>query len=742
MKIKLLIESRKFDVLIAYGCVIFFTIIIFGFAYPNLITNVDIPIQYDGDMIFSAQVTKGMIENGWYLSNPSVGAPFSQEMFSYPNSDGLSFLILKFVGLLTGSWAISINMYYFLGFILTSISALYVFRKFSIKTMLAIPLSILYSYLPYHQIRGGAHIFLAFYPILPLLVLVAIGIMQGTVARDSTESTKTLLFTGKWEWIAPILIFAAASSTGIYYAFFAGVLLLFAFFTRIISLKKIGSIKLLIVLFAVLSVGVLFNVLPSIIHMLGSESVDMTGRSYAESEIYGLKLVQMLLPKSGHNFSLFASIKDKYNSVAPLVNENDTASLGIVGSIGFLLSLISVLLSRTIRESKVKAAGLINLFLFLLATIGGLGSVIALAGFTWIRAYNRVSVLIGFISILSFGLIASYLLDTIKKPKIRGFVSITCSVMILFFGIYDQVTFNLNETAVMRTYTMDHEYFTTVQSLLGEGDMILQLPYVPFPENPPVHHMLDYDHFKPYLHTRGIKWSYGVMKGSEEDLYIRTLSSKPIDDLITASIELGYKGILIDTYGYVDAGADLIVKLTDYIGYNPLLSGNLRYAFFDLSRFSENEARDVAYEPLTPALSFKKLLCSVMPGEWINSHDDLIFRNGWSSHEAEGRWSEGKEASISMRLSEESEYNYGSPYLEIDIYMVIGTQNIVVSMNGIDVDVFQVEEPGMYQIKIPTSIDLESGLNVEIKLPDGRQPGNGDSRILGIFVRKIRFIYL
>ncbi len=44
-------------------------------------------------------------------------------------------------------------------------------------------------------------------------------------------------------------------------------------------------------------------------------------RGPAESEIYGLKITQMLLPTTGHRIRHIAKFKSKYDSSAPLINK-------------------------------------------------------------------------------------------------------------------------------------------------------------------------------------------------------------------------------------------------------------------------------------------------------------------------------------------------------------------------------------------------------------------------------------
>ena len=71
--------------------------------------------------------------------------------------------------------------------------------------------------------------------------------------------------------------------------------------------------------------------------------------------------------------------------------------------------------------------------------------------------------------------------------------------------------------AVAAQWRVDTRFGQAVQSAAPDGTKILQLPYVPFPENPPVQQMSDYDLLRGYLHTHGLNWTYGAMKGRPQD---------------------------------------------------------------------------------------------------------------------------------------------------------------------------------------------------------------------------------
>jgi len=107
---------------------------------------------------------------------------------------------------------------------------------------------------------------------------------------------------------------------------------------------------------------------------------------------------------------------------------------------------------------------------------------------------------------------------------------------------------------------------------------------VPFPEYGFVNKMHDYDHFRPYLHSRDIHWSYGAMKGREDDLWQRRVAAlsphKMIDELRSA----GFAGIYIDRFGYADGAEQIESLLRAYLSAEPLVSTDHRLCFYRFRR--------------------------------------------------------------------------------------------------------------------------------------------------------------
>ncbi|MDD4321924.1 MAG: hypothetical protein PHH31_10325, partial [Acidaminococcaceae bacterium] len=390
-----------------------------------------------------------------------------------------------------------------------------------------------------------------------------------------------------------LIICVLVASTGIYYAFFACYFLFAAGIFAFLKQKKIRHLLVCGFLVATISLGVFANISPSIAYQIRyGKNTNVANRTSIEAEIYGLKLSQMLLPVGGHRISYLANLRAKYNKNSALSNENGSSTMGITGSLGFLF-LILGLFHKTSNKKIFTDLSKLNILAVLLGTIGGLGSLFALIISPSIRAYNRISVYIAFFSIFAVMLLLeniSYKYFKTKKANI-----LYCSVLglILVFGIFDQTTGSLvpNYSSLKAEYINDKDFVAKIEASIPGDSMIFQLPYVPFPENPQVNKMRDYELFRGYLQSKNLRWSYGTMKGRERDDWQKEVAAKPINEFVESIALAGFNGIYLDRNGYADLGADIEAKLTRLLDSEPLVSSDNRLVFFNMSEYN-NELKE------------------------------------------------------------------------------------------------------------------------------------------------------
>jgi phosphoglycerol transferase len=558
--------------------------------------DLHIPLVYGGDVLSHAHTIKSIIDTGWVFANPWIGAPFGAVLYDYPSSESLHYLVVRFLSLFSHDPFFIYNIYYLASFPLAAITALFALRKLKLRFYVALPGAIAFAFLPFHILRYE-HLFLALYYMVPLGLLGVIEAANGNsnlVAWSSQDHRLSINLRQPKIWFYALACILAASS-GVYYGFFIAsvgiVSAIRALFLKRAEDRLSRSVSCLL-LVALLIVTTAINGAPSYLYEFvhGSPSTPTALRLPGEAEFYGLKIIQLLLPSPIGRFARLTSMTRFYDANTPLLNENQTSSLGFLAGIGFLYSLLFLL--RQHRTSQLDDyLGFVNICCILIATIGGFGAIAAFLFLPQIRAYNRMSVLIGFISIAVFCRLIERLAAT---RQLRGlardrrnnlFVSGGLSLALLAAVFVDQCynsNFASNYQAAQISYRNDERFAGEVRLLLPTGAMVFELPFMLFPENGPIHQMGDYDQFRPYLLSSGLRWSYGDTKGRPSSDWNQSTAMLPVDEMMQRLAAAGFSGIYIDRFGYPDAGREIESGIRRYVTTDPIVSRDARFVFFDI----------------------------------------------------------------------------------------------------------------------------------------------------------------
>jgi phosphoglycerol transferase len=128
-------------------------------------------------------------------------------------------------------------------------------------------------------------------------------------------------------------------------------------------------------------------------------------------------------------------------------------------------------------------------------------------------------------------------------------------------------------------YASDREFISHIESTLPKGAMVFQMPYLRFPE---AGTCADYELFRPYLHSRDLRWSFGAFKGRPGAKRIEEIAATQTDAKRFAQsvARAGYAGILVDRAS--SQVADLIAQLQSVLEIAPEISPNGRLLFFRL----------------------------------------------------------------------------------------------------------------------------------------------------------------
>jgi phosphoglycerol transferase len=637
-------------VFIAVGVVIsYLTIfsILWGFKVFNLAVYSQ-PVSTSGDGLSHLALVKRLSE-GWYWNTERLGFPFGSNHLDYPIPDFASITALKLLVEITHSPIAAINIYFVVGYPLAFLSAYVVTRKFDISRTLSFVSGMVYAFLPFH-IQRFSHLFFTWYFVAPLFFLVSIKLYENRIF----DKGKFVIAKAKL-----IALVGFLSLFGVYYVLFGAIVIAT---TIIVQITKKGAGRS--VMFGLYSLFALFFglfvcVLPSLVYRL-KNGVNETAvlRSSGEAEVYGLKLIQLLLPRAQHRISSLGTLNGSYSSSRPLVNENITSSIGFICAVGFLvLLLFQVFRFKTLCRVKFfQFLGPISLVLFLFGTIGGLGSLFSSVITGDIRGWNRISIFIAFASLIGIVSVSEHVLSWIRKMWSIE-LKYVCSALLLVVVYVDQMNgfcVTCNSDAQI-TYLQDDVFFKRLEEVLPKNAAVYQLPFMSYPEAPPLNKLDGYGQFSGYLHTDNLRWSYGLIKGREGDNFYRMLSSLSQIDQVAILKRLGFHAVYVDRDGYEDNGEEVVAELMSVLG-QPLIedSDGRRVVFKVPSQSSEN------FDGLSAEQIIAKAGIRIENGEiryMANVEDGIDFSkgglpsfvktvSGLSGVEEWGRWSDANLADV------------------------------------------------------------------------------------------------
>ena len=471
-------------------------------------------------------------------------------------------------------------MFYVLSFPAAAVTSLFALRSLGVTTAIGVALSLLFTFLPYHlhPARGMQHLYLSSYFAIPLVTTILLRIVCGAPVFDDRSGRS------RWRRIAATLaITIVAASTGVYYAFFAGFLLLAAG-ALAWSRGHRRSAGAGAALFALVVIVAGAQLLPSAVYWArNGRNPAFPNRSPGESEWFGLKIAQLLLPVDDHRLPALARLKKAYNGYMPLVNENSSATLGLVASAGFLFLIFRSLLGvGRGRDDPLASLAALNLAAVLLGTLGGFGALFALLAAPTLRCWNRISIYIAFFSLCAIGLVLEAAKRRFRSPSFAALLAI-----LLVAGIADQTSegFVPPYEDDQRIFQSDEAFVERIETALPPTSMVFQLPYMVFPESPPMNDMRDYSHLRAYVHSRSLRWSYASMKGRPAGEWERQVAALPAAEMVRTLALADFGGIYVNRWGYADRAEAIERDLTALLGRPAAISGDAQLSFFDLTAF-------------------------------------------------------------------------------------------------------------------------------------------------------------
>ncbi|HVF78901.1 MAG TPA: hypothetical protein VNA28_11435 [Solirubrobacteraceae bacterium] len=546
--------------------------------------NPDVPLfDVTGDSSYYLVSIKGVLEHGWFLHNPDLAAPFGQSNHDFAIGDVSHYALVRLLGLVLGDPVVVFNAFFLLCFPLIAVVAYAVLRDLGATRAPALVAGVLFAFLPYHMIRGQDHLFLTSYYEIPLAVWLVVMVAEGrSLIRRRAPRGRMLLIVG-----ACLLVGAGSS----YYAIFALLVLLtvvptaaIARRSRTIALQGAAVTALVAASFACANA-------PALAYpVLHGPNDSVAVRQPGESELFGLKLADMVIPRNTHRLDALARRGQRYHERTPLRSEGFDPALGSVASLGLVAALLVLLATglasatASLRRSRIAVAGTVALMSFLIGTVGGGSALIAYGLTPQLRAWNRLSLFVAFAALLAVALLLTALGERMRARGRPAWLLGVIAACVGAVGVYDQTSAvdAPDYAAVAADWKAEDDFATTMQDRFAAGTKVLQLPYMSYPESGPIHRLGDYDLFTGYLHTTDLRWTYGAIRGRLSDWHGAHQALAP-EQLATAAAAAGFGAVYLDRNGYADGGTATAAALDMLAGLGASGgSADGRTQFFDL----------------------------------------------------------------------------------------------------------------------------------------------------------------
>ena len=676
--------------------------------------DLSIPFAYSGDSVVILMYIKGLLQDGWPTVIRNLSAPFSYPGAAFPMLTSVDWSIMRFISIFTKEPGLILNTFWLSTLVFSSWTASYAGYQLGLSRLFSATVGLLYAFLPFALLRNVQHLNLVYY-LVPLICLLAfILASSGKYVRNAKQATAIGLLGSLLQGF-----------NYIYYSFFAAFLFGIAV---VISFRRASGYKQLILpvlAIVVVTASTALNLIPAFSSIsINGNPPELNYKSPAEAEYYGAKIRRMILPHQDNVIRPLAMYaQEDIAANFPNENENVSVRLGIYGSIGlffvFLYSLRRLVIFNEINELSILSA--LSVAIVLVITVGGFGAVFNVLAVPDIRAYNRFSVFLSFFTICALSLWFQRIAiesNQIRRQLMYGFV-----FGLSAFSLYDQL---LDSKGLVSAQTGDTtralEEKKTVYKLeaqFPEGTSVLQLPFTGYPLNLSSNKMEYYDHVRPYIWSKNLRWSWPSFT-LRHRVWQATMSNKQGPDLIRAAILSGFQAIWIDRFAYADNGEQLIKSLAQG-KVNAIDIASNRFVVLDL------RGADADFRASLPNGKFKQLAVDLLGPEVV-----VEWGKGFYQEEKNP---EGKYFHWSKEHSMLGVRNLGKETASICVSFILASAHPGnVELSGIGSSFNFVSSTEGRHVKIPMTLSAGEVRKLEFRANLVQLDAPGDSRKLYFYI--------
>lgn len=515
-----------------------------------------LPTDYYGDAHESLARIKAASEGDVLPLRAQVisrlGAPFGAHWNAYPAPDKPLMLVLGGLVHAVGLFAAA-NLGLLLAQVTAALAFYFVARWLRCRWEWAAAGALLFAY-TYHTFhRGLAHFSLVFTWTVPL------GLLAVWLVADSRRLEWRR--PGAWVCLAAALALGTANP---YNLFFWLQLMGWAIAWQWLRERRRPNLQIGLVAIAVSLAAFMAMHAETWLYVDTPDAVPLLARNYGGTEVYALKPVEMFIPPPFHHWDWLAFFGQRYARWSVWRGEVFLPYLGLAGIAGFAW-LIVVTLRRVAARQAPPAAALAIVWILGYAMLGGITNLLALfAEFQVFRATNRAAIFIS--AIVLFFLVVRL---SCVSQRWAAWQRLGAAGLLALVGVFEQLPRpdTPQETAALAAEVRaDEQFGRAIEDALPPGAMVFQLPVLGFPEVQPPYHLGDYEHFRPYLATQQLCFSYGAAKTRSRSRWQRELQALPTPQLVRELEAHGFAAIYVNRRGYEDGGVALLRELAA-LGY-------------------------------------------------------------------------------------------------------------------------------------------------------------------------------
>lgn len=509
------------------------------------------PIHYGGDTVSFLAYLKaardGHVVPVAETFVPDLNAPYEANWNDYPRPQKAFFWLAGRMARAFGVFPAA-NLLLLLGHLTAGLAFYGVARYLRCRAAWAAAFAVAFASSPFIWYRGLSHLALSLYWHIPLDLLVV-----GWCFRRRGLRLRSRRFA------AALVVALAAALFNVYYA---------AMFVQLLMLSALAQIARgawrraaapLCLSAAVVGLFILESLGTLLYPLQHGRNLAAVHRSYADLERYALKPIELVLPLPGRGLLRYGDLASGYWDNAR--GEIGSAYLGLAAIAG-LAYLVAGPVAALVRRRRVFLAPALGAVVWILAfsVAGGVNGVLGSLGVMLFRGTNRYSIWLMALALL---FLAGRLSRTAWN---RGGPGLVAPALLALLALADQTPGLIQPgSAAAQSLAMerDRAFAERMEASLPGRPMVFMLPVLDFPEGGSIRQMGDYEHFRPYLFTSRVRYSYGTDKGRSREEWQRRVEAMLPSKMVDRLEGYGFSGVVVDRRAYADGGHNLLSGFAD-----------------------------------------------------------------------------------------------------------------------------------------------------------------------------------